>query len=413
MPETDSAPLAAATAATAAPAYPAPRRSGCPLDPPPLLGELREEAPVSRVTLWDGSRAWLVTRLADVRQALRDPRLSADMHHPAFPFLSPAARALRSARPNFLRMDPPEHDRQRRMLTQEFMIKRVEAMRPQVEGIVESLIDEMVEAGSPADLVSRFALPLPSLVICHLLGVPYEDHEFFQGCSRTLLDQTVPVQLLTAARDELIGYLDRLVARKAEQRTDDLLGRLITAQEEPGHLERRQVVDMALLLLVAGHETTANMTALSVLELLRRPGRWELLRERPELLPGAVDELLRLHSIVQTGLPRVAVADMEIGGARVAAGEPVLLSVVAANRDPRAFEQPDELDLERNARGHVAFGFGVHQCLGQPLARLELQCALGALTRRLPGLRLDAAVEELDYRHSMIVFGLFSLPVAW
>lgn len=250
---------------------------------------------MARVTLWDGSRPWLVTRHAEAREALRDSRLSADMQRPGFPFVSRAtAQILKSgARASFIRMDPPEHDRQRRMLTQEFMIKRMAAMRPDVDRVVDALLDDLVAAGPPADLVESFALPLPSLVICHLLGVPYEDHAFFQECSRVMIDQTSEPDAVGAARERLHAYLDRLVSDKAVRPTDDLLSRLVADQELPGHLPHDDVVGMALLLLVAGHETTANMTTLSVLNLLRNPGQLALLRERPELLPGAVEELLR------------------------------------------------------------------------------------------------------------------------
>jgi cytochrome P450 len=397
------------------PAYPIPR-TGCPMDLPPLLGDLREERPVSRVTLWDGSRPWLITRHAEAREALRDSRLSADMQRPGFPFVSRAmAESQKSgAKVSFIRMDPPEHDRQRRMLTQEFMIKRMAAMRPDVDRVVDALLDDMVAAGPPADLVQSFALPLPSLVICRLLGVPYEDHAFFQECSRVMIDQTSEPDAVRAARERLQAYLDRLVSDKAVRPADDLLSRLVADQELPGHLPHDEVVSMALLLLVAGHETTANMTALSVLNLLRNPDQLALLRERPELLPGAVEELLRHQTIVQTGVARVAVEDLDIGGTTVRAGEGVLVSIAAANRDARAFPDPENLDVTRpDGRRHVSFGFGVHQCLGQPLARVELQSALAGIIRRLPGLRVTEPLEELDFRHRMSVYGLFALPVEW
>lgn len=393
------------------PAFPAGR--GCPMDPPALLGELREQAPASRVTLWDGSRPWLVTRHAEARQVLRDERFSADSSRDGFPFVSPGATALRDSPPSFIRMDPPEHDRQRRMVTQEFMIKRVARLGPRVERIVDGLLDDMIAAGPPADLVDAFALPLPSLVICELLGVPYADHAFFQDRSRVLLNQHAPVEQVRAARDELSGYLRDLVDEKAARPRDDLLSRLLTAHTERDELTLDDTVRMALLLLIAGHETTANMTALSVLDLLQHPRQWELLCAEPGRLPGAVEELLRHQTIVHTGLPRVALADTEIGDVTVRAGEGVLVSLAAANRDERAFPDPDRLDVRRPGRRHLAFGFGVHQCLGQPLARLELELALAGIVRRLPQLRIAVPVEELSFRDSMAIFGLFRLPVAW
>ncbi|MCM2430395.1 cytochrome P450 [Streptomyces sp. RKAG337] len=413
MTHTDATPSHGGPSAARAadPAYPAHR--GCPMDPPALLGELRQQAPASRVTLWDGSRPWLVTRHAEARQVLRDERFSADSTRDGFPFVSPSATALRDSPPSFIRMDPPEHDRQRRMVTQEFMIKRVSRLGPRIERIVDDLLDDMIAAGPPADLVEAFALPLPSLVICELLGVPYADHGFFQDHSRVLLNQHTPVAEVRAARDELSGYLRELVGEKAVRPQDDLLSRLLADHTDHDELTMDDTVRMALLLLIAGHETTANMTALSVLDLLRHPRQWELLCADPGRVPGAVEELLRHQTIVHTGLPRVALADTEIGDVTVRAGEGVLVSLAAANRDERAFPEPDRLDVERPGRRHLAFGFGVHQCLGQPLARLELQIALTGIVRRLPGLRIGVPAGELSFRHTMAVFGLFHLPVVW
>ncbi|MDF9811181.1 cytochrome P450 [Streptomyces sp. SPB162] len=413
MTHTDATPSPGGPSAGRAvdPAFPA--RRGCPMDPPALLGELREQAPASRVTLWDGSRPWLVTRHAEARQVLRDERFSADSSRDGFPFVSRAATALRDSPPSFIRMDPPEHDRRRRMVTQEFMIKRVARLGPRVERMVDGLLDDMIAAGPPADLVDAFALPLPSLVICELLGVPYADHAFFQDRSRVLLNQHTPVEQVRAARDELSGYLRDLVEEKAVHPQDDLLGRLLAAHPDRDELTLDDTVRMALLLLIAGHETTANMTALSVLDLLQHPRQWELLCADPGRVAGAVEELLRHQTIVHTGLPRVALADTEIGGVTVRAGDGVLVSLAAANRDERAFPEPDRLDVGRPGRRHLAFGFGVHQCLGQPLARLELQIALTGIVRRLPGLRIAVPTGELSFRDTMAIFGLFQLPVAW
>ena len=411
MTTTDTAESAGADSA---PAYPT-VRTGCPLALPPLVGELREERPVARVTLWDGSRPWVVTRYSDARQVLRDSRLSADLHHPGFPFISPVQKLQQNQDlpVGFLRMDPPEHSRQRRMLTQEFIVKRMRRMRPEVDAMVERLLDDMIAAGSPAELVSDFALPLPSLVICKLLGVPYQDHEFFQEQSRLMLDQTAGIESVLAAREELRDYFDRLAVHKKHQPADDLLSRLVAEQETPGHLSHDEVVGMAAVLLVAGHETTANMIGIGVLNLLECPDQWAALCEEPDLIPGAVEELLRYQTVIHTGLPRVATEDMEIGGVTIRAGEGVLIQLAAANRDPRFFDDPDRLDVRRQVRQHLAFGFGVHQCLGLPLARVELQSALAGIVRRLPRLRVTKSLQELDFRHRMNVYGLFDLPVAW
>ncbi|GGW75687.1 cytochrome P450 [Streptomyces caelestis] len=395
----------------AAPAYPT-VRTGCPLDLPPLVGELREERPGARVMLRDGSRPWVVSRYSDARQALRDPRLSADLHRPGFPFVSPVQKLQQNEDlpVGFLRMDPPEHSRQRRMLTQEFIVKRMQRMRPEVDAVVESLLDDMIAAGPPTDLVDAFALPLPSRVICKLLGVPYQDHDFFQKQSCLMLDHTAGVERVLAAREELRDYFDRLAAHKASHPADDLLSRLIAGQEVPGHLSHDEVVGMAAVLLVAGHETTANLIGIGVLNLLEAPDQWAALCEDPGLIPGAVEELLRYQTVIPTGLPRLATEDMEMGGVTIRAGEGVL---AAADRDPCVFDAPDRLDVRHPVRRHLAFGFGVHQCLGLPLARVELQSALAGVVRRLPRLRVTKPLEELNFRHRMNAYGLFELPVVW
>jgi cytochrome P450 len=379
-------------------------RGTCPFDPPPLYEQLRDEHSIAPVTLWNDTTAWLVTRHADVRFVLSDDRFSADINRPGFPFLSRAQRALGQAPPTFIRMDAPEHDRLRRMLTAEFTIKRVRAMQPRIQQIVDGFIDDMTAHAPPADLVKEFALPIPSLVICLLLGVPYEDHAFFQRCSSALLNQRSSEAEVTAAQDELRDYLGGLV---------DASSRLVTEREATGELDREGVVSMARLLLVAGHETTANMTALGVLTLLRNPEQLATLRAEPELIPGAVEELLRYLSIIQSGLPRLARTDVEVGGRLIRAGEGVVVSLQTANRDDERFADPDTLDVRRDGRRHMAFGFGIHQCLGQPLARVELQVALETLIRRVPTLALATDFEKIPFRDTMFIYGVHELPVTW
>ncbi|WP_035797231.1 cytochrome P450 [Kitasatospora mediocidica] len=380
-------------------------RGGCPFDPPPSY---RKEASVSRVSLWDGSPCWLLNGYREVRTALTDRRFSADARHPGFPFLTPGRRELVGDNPSFIRLDDPEHSRLRKMLTGDFLIKRVEAMRPGIQRIVDETLDAMLAKGSPADLVAEFALPVPSLVICDLLGVPYEDHEFFQRQSKLLLDATSPAGTVRQAVDELEQYLTALAARIGAD-DESILGRLVAR----GDLTSDEIASNALLLLIAGHETTANMTSLSTLALLRNPEQADRLRADPSLIRGAVEELLRYLTIVHTGLPRVALEDVELDGVLIRAGEGVLCMLSTANRDEELFAAGSELDVERDARRHLAFGFGVHQCLGQPLARAELQIALETLLRRLPELRLAVPFEELSFRTETIVYGLRALPIAW
>ncbi|MFF7453208.1 cytochrome P450 [Kitasatospora sp. NPDC008115] len=397
------------------PVTPIPARhdTACPFAPPPAYTEAASTGPVSRAELPDGGHCWLVTGYQEVRTVLSDRRFSADARRPDFPFLNEGRRELVAANPSFLRLDDPEHARLRRMVTGEFLVKRVEELRPGIQQIVDEALDRMTAGGGPADLVAGFALPVPSLVICLLLGVPYEDREAFQANSRLLLTTEGDNDGVARAQDELLGYLARLAERKRSEPGEDILSRLVRRED----LTVREIASTGVLLLVAGHETTANMIALSTALLLRHPEQAARLAD-PAAVPGAVEELLRLLTIVHTGVPRVAVEDVELGGTLVRAGEGVMAMLSTANRDGGLFGAEgrrgvDEVDLDREARRHLAFGFGVHQCLGQPLARAELQIALATLFRRLPGLRLAVPEEELDFRSETLIYGLRSLPVAW
>ncbi|TDC52514.1 cytochrome P450 [Micromonospora sp. KC207] len=372
--------------------------------------------PVTRVRLPTGVPAWLVTRHADVRQLLRHPGFSADLERPGFPLLRPLPpQTDLDLQGGFIRMDGAEHSRLRRMLTAEFMIKNVRRIEPLIRQTVDAALDDLAAAGPPADLVESFALPVPSVVICHLLGVPYADHDFFQVRSRTLLDRTVPAELVAAHLRELRGYLhDLILARQADaDGADDLISRLVRGRVATGQLAVAELVGMAMLLLVAGHETTANMISLSTLLLLREPGRFAALRAAPDRAAILVEELLRYLSVVRTGLPRLALTDAEIGGHLIRAGEGAVAVLSLANRDPKVFDNPEEFDPYREAHQHFAFGFGVHQCIGQPLARAELRIALVELARRFPGLRVTVPPEQLSTRDTSIVFGLNTLPVTW
>ncbi|MFF2119020.1 cytochrome P450 [Kitasatospora sp. NPDC058184] len=403
------------TSTPTVPAVPLPARhsAGCPFGPPPAYTEAAATANLSRAELPGGESCWLATGYAEVRAILSDRRFSADLRHPTFPLLIAGSRERIGENPNFLNLDDPEHARLRRMVTGDFLVKRVEAMRPDIQRIVDEALDGMTAGRTEADLVADFALPVPSLVICLLLGVPYEDHEFFQGISRTLLSNTRPFEELLAARDEMLEYLEALTARKREEPRDDILSRLAVRDD----LTPREVASTGFLLLVAGHETTANMISLSTALLLDRPEQIARLAD-PAAVPGTVEELLRLLTIIHTGVLRVALEDVELGGTTVRAGEGVVAMLSTANRDEAVFGgadrlPADELDLDRDARRHMAFGFGVHQCLGQPLARAELQIALATLFRRLPGLRLTVPRDELAFRTDAFIYGMRSLPVAW
>jgi cytochrome P450 len=395
------------------PVYPMTRATGCPFDPPPQLRELQEEAPLVKVDIF-GRPAWLVTRYDDQRALLADPRLSSDVTMPGYP--SPTGEPPRKdgVGIGFILMDDPEHARLRRMVTAPFMIKRIEAMRPGVQKIVDGLIDDVLAGPRPVDLVEAFALPVPSLVICQLLGVPYADHDFFQQNSKMLIRMTATPEERAAAHGNLASYLNDLVGEKLDNPGDDLLSGL-TERIRSGELTRQDAAGIGVLLLIAGHETTANMIALGTLALLEHPEQLAVLRETddPKVVAGAVEELLRYLNITHNGRRRAVLEDIELHGQVIRAGEGVILPNDIANRDPSMFFDPDTLDVHRDARRHVAFGFGVHQCLGQPLARMELQVVYSTLYRRIPTLRRAVELDEIPFKHDGAVYGVYSLPVTW
>ncbi|GHH86907.1 cytochrome P450 [Streptomyces sulfonofaciens] len=408
----------AATATEAPLDYPMPRASGCPFDPPPQLARLREEAPFSRARIWDGTTAWLVTRYEDQRAILADDRFSANPLRPGFPMQSPgvAARRTNGKRLPFISMDDPEHNRVRRMFTSYFSVKRARALRPRLQEIIGDLLDGMEAAGPPVDLVSSFALPLPSLVIAEILGVPREDQPLFQRESRVLISMNSEIDDVLRAIDSLTDYLEGLLAAKERDPQDDLLSHVLADHVRSGATSREQLVQDAILLLIAGHETTTNMLALGTLALLRNPEQLAAVRdtEDPADIALAVEELLRYLTIVHTGRRRVALTDVEVSGQLIRAGEGVILPNDSANRDATVFDNPDSLDVTRqNARHHIAFGQGTHQCLGQNLARTELQLAYPALLRRFPTLRPAIEEDAIRYKHDAVVYGVYELPVAW
>ncbi|TCL78994.1 hypothetical protein EDF23_10363 [Curtobacterium sp. PhB128] len=311
-------------------------------------------------------------------------------------------------------MDDPDHARLRRMVTAPFAVKRIEVMRPAVQRIADDLIDSMLSRTGPVDLVEEFALPLPSLVICELLGVPYGDHDDFQEHSRTIIKRGVAREEQRRAFESLGAYLAQLLHRKIAEPGEDLLsdlGRRVT----DGELEMSDAVQMGILLLIAGHETTANMIALGTLALIEHPDELARLRDDPDpaLVASAVEELLRYLTITHDGRKRVAVEDIEIDGVTIRAGDGIIVATDLGNRDDAVFSDPNRLDVGRNPRTHVAFGFGVHQCLGQPLARMELQVAYATLLRRIPTLTLATTLDAIPFKHDGSVYGVYELPVTW
>jgi cytochrome P450 len=393
------------------PAFPAKRTD--PFGIPHEYATLREERPVSRVRLEDGDEAWLVTGYRQAREVLGSRRFSSDATKPGFPQTARmrAVGANETFARTLIRMDPPEHTRYRRMLSPEFMIQRIERMRPQVQEIADALLEEMGRRTPPVDLVQAFALPLPSLVICEVLGVPLSERPRFETMSRSLVTTpSTPERFVEIAREFRL-YMEDLVARRRAEPADDLLSRMIE-WEAAGELTHDEVVDVGRLLLLAGHVTTANMIGLGVILLLEHPGALAELRADPALAANTVEEVLRHQTLIQGGLRRVAVEDAEVGGQLIRAGEGVIVLIAAANRDA-ALGHGDEFDIHRGVRHHLAFGYGFHQCLGQLLARVELQVALVSVARRFPGLALAVPLDEVALRDDGFLHGVRALPVTW
>lgn len=388
-------------------------RGPCPFDPAPTFTRRFQEHPLSRITLWNGDKMWMVMRHADVRTALTHEAFSADNLRPGFPLITPSSEALTQDNPTFVRLDPPEHGRLRGMVNHEFSMKNALSLRPRIQEIVDDLIAEMVAKGPPIDLVEDFALPIPTEVICLILGVPYADHDYFQQCTRVMTNVHATETEVDAASQRLTDYLAELISRKSTKPQEDLLSRLVVDHEQRGDLSRDDVVAMARLLLDAGHETTAMMISYGMLTLLQHPAQLAEIRADESLIVGAVEELLRYLTVIHTGVPRIATEDVELGGETIRAGEGILCFLPTANRDPKRFPDPDRFDVHRTGRGHVAFGFGPHQCIGLPLARVEIQIALASLIRSLPGIALAVPFEELRFRHSMFVEGVYKLPITW
>jgi cytochrome P450 len=385
------------------------RADGAPLDPPPEYARLRREAPVTRVSLWGGrATPWLITRWEDARTILASRGVSSQGPRPGFlteetPPMPPGY---------FFGQDDPVHEKFRRALTREFLVKRIEALREPTMRIFGQLLEEMIEGGSPADFVEAVALPLPSLVICAMLGVPYADHDFFQSRSKALMDGEATGEEKTAAHVELGDYLERLVETKRREPGDDLVSRL-GEHVNAGTFSVRDAADVGAFLLFAGHETTANMISLGVLALLEHPDQLPRLYAGPAELANAVEELLRWVTIAHTGLSRTALEDITLGDVTIPAGDPVIILLNSANRDAAIFDDADTLDLARaNARRHVAFGYGIHQCLGQPVARMELQIVLPEVFRRLPNLRIEPG-RQVTFKDASAAYGADFMPVIW
>jgi cytochrome P450 len=390
------------------PVIPLRRAAQCPLAPPIEFESWREEPGLQRA-IWNGQPTWIVSRYQDIRAALVDPRLSADT---LSNLIRPSSEE--STPVIFARIDDPEHHRLRRMMTSQFTFRRTEAMRPQIQELVDHYLNKMIDAGPPADIVRNFALPVPSLVIALLLGVPLEDLELFQHNTSVGLDVNSTEEQRVQGFAEMYGYIQELVARKAREPGDDLISRLVTDYVATGQLDHDTVAVNGVIMMQAGHETTANMISLGTVALLEHPDAFERLGQTddPVVIAHAVEELMRYLTIVHAQVDRIAIEDLTIGGQLIRAGDRLLMNLPAGNWDSEFVDSPEKLDIQRNARGHLAFGYGTHQCIGANLARVEMQVAFATLARRLPGLQLAVPPDELRFKEADI-YGMKELPVTW
>jgi cytochrome P450 len=391
------------------PVLPIPRPATCPLASPPEFQEWRE-GPGLRQAMFQGNPVWVISRYRDIRAALVDPRLSAKTIPDSFM----PKDDDNNVPVMFARTDDPEHHRLRRMMTSSFTFRRCESMRPQIQDMVDHYLGQMIEHGAPADLVREFALPVPSMVIALLLGVPPEDLELFQCNTTKGLDQRSTDAEKGQAFGAMYAYIEELVERKAREPGDDLISRLITEYVATGQLNRATTAMNGVIMMQAGHETTANMISLGTVALLEHPDVFERLgqTEDPAVIANIVEELMRYLSIVHSQVDRVATEDLMIGGQLIRAGEYVMMNLLAGNWDREFVDNPECFDVDRNTRGHLGFGYGVHQCIGANLARVEMQVAFATLARRLPDLQLAVTPEELRFKDANI-YGMKELPVSW
>jgi cytochrome P450 len=389
---------------------PTARQPGCPFDPPAELIDARRQGPISRYTFPDGHQGWLVTGYDLVRSVLADSRFSSRkelmLHHPLIDY---SGVEVPPAPPGeFLLMDEPQHGRYRKPLVGKFTVRRMRLLSERVEQVTADHLDAMEKTGPPADLVTSFATPIPAIMICELLGVPYEDRGAFQKQVESFMSGETSDEDLIAAYTAVQQYLAELVATKRANPTDDVLSDLTDSD-----LTDEELRGMSLILLAAGLDTTANMLALGAFALLQNPAQLAALRADPALADRAVEELLRYLSVAKTFM-RTALEDVELGGQTIEAGTAVILSMNTANRDPERFADPHVLDFNRQALGHLAFGHGIHQCLGQQLARVEMRVAFPALVNRFPTLRLAVPADEVGLRpETADIYGVKSLPVTW
>jgi cytochrome P450 len=376
----------------------------------PTYQEVQDKEPLCRVQMPYGDAAWLVTRYDDVKAVLGDPRFVRSAGTRSEPRVTPDVLPL-----GLMDMDPPDHNRYRRVIAKAFTPRRVERLRPRIEEITAELLDRMMEAGPPAYLMQCLGLPLPTMVICELLGIPYDDRDKFQTWTNSALSaRAVSPEYRAECIGKLFTYMSGQVERRREHPADDVLSALATARDKDDRMTDSELALVAMALVGGGYETTARQIGNFTYLLLTHPDQLALLRADPGLIPRAVEELLRYVPVGTTSFaPRYASCDIELSGGTVLAGDPVFASSPMANRDPSVFVDPDRLDITRTPGPHMTFGYGAHHCVGAPLARLELQVALRQILERMPALHCAVDLEALEWLSGGLVRGLVALPVGW
>lgn len=395
------------------PEYPMERAAACPFAPPPQM--LGHPKGLFRVKIWNGDTPWLITGHEEARTLFADSRISVDDRIAGFPHWNEHMLATVDKRPrSVFTSDAEEHTRFRRMLSKPFTFRRVEGLRTAIQKITDECIDEVLAGPQPADLVAKLALPVPTVVISEMLGVPYEDHEFFQEHANAGLARYAAADAMQKGAMSLHQYLINLVEEKQASPSEDAVSDL-AERVTAGEISVKEAAQLGTGLLIAGHETTANMIGIGILALLENPQQADFLRaaDDPKVIANAVEELMRYLSIIQTGQRRVALEDIEIGGETIRAGDGVIIDLSPANWDAKAYPEPDKLDLSRDASQQLGFGYGRHQCVGQQLARAELQIVFHTLLRRIPTLRLAIPLDEVPFKHDRLAYGVYELPVAW
>ena len=393
--------------------FPIPRTR--PLEPPLAYKDFRKEG-LKKVTMWNGSPAWIVTKWDDVKTVLNSPDVSPNPQRPGFPFLTPAREVTVKNYQTFITMDPPDHTKFRRFLFNDFSQARINELTPRIAKLIDELIDKMVAKGPPVDLIDMLAIPLPVAVVSMLLGVPLERGDDLVRWTNEQLDLSAPPEVSQAAGKQMLDFFEDFINDlvRHPKPTTDILTRLVNEGIKPGIITVKDAQHMAHILYFAGADTTANQIGLGTLSFMLNHDQLDKLIAHPELLQNAIEEMIRLHSVAQFNCCRVATADITIGSQTIKAGEGIYALTPAGNRDPEKFPNPDKFDIERpNARHHVAFGWGIHQCIGQQIVRMELGVLYDKLFKRLPDLELAVPFEQLKFKQLHMMNGLFGLPVKW